>query len=89
MNIVELRSQHDADDVVKALRNIADDIEAGEYDFAPNMAVLVLARETVSRERDGLRVGFGWRTHGLGEKCTVFTARGILQSAACSSEGDQ
>lgn len=81
MNIVELKPKHDAFEVATALRNIADEIEAGAYDFHPTLAVVVLATEETKHDRAGVTVSFDWQTHGLGEKCGYFTAKGLLGCA--------
>ena len=86
MNIVELKPVPDAYGLSKALRNIADDIEAGDYSFDPSIAVLVLATETSRTDREGISVNYNWQTHGLGEKCGFFVARGILASALSKFE---
>lgn len=80
MNVVELQPNHDCYDLAKALRNVADDIEAGNYNFDPTLAVLVLGRETERRDRDGVSVSTDWQTHGLG-KCGQLAARGLLACA--------
>lgn len=35
MKVVELHPHHECEDIVQGLRNIADDIEQGNYDFDP------------------------------------------------------
>lgn len=80
MNIVELAPKLDCNDIAAALRNIADDIEAGEYRFDPTLAVLVLGRETERRDRDGISVSTDWQTHGLG-KCGQLAAKGLMACA--------
>ena len=86
MNVVELRPERDAENIAKALRNIADDIEAGAYDFDPLTAVVVLAREDASVGRETETQTYRWQTHGLG-KCSIFAARGILATAANRFDG--
>ena len=86
--VVELRPALACDDMVKVLRNIADDIEAGKYDFDPKFGALVLATETERRDRDGVTLGFRWQTHGLG-KCGIFAAKGMLAAAAASFDGEK
>ena len=81
MKVVELRPKPDIFDVATVLRNIADEIDAGAYDFDPTLAVLVLATETSHHDRLGVSVNFDWQTHGIGEKCGFFTAKGLLGSA--------
>ena len=80
MQIVELRPKLDCHDIAKALRNIADDIEAGNYDFDPTLAVLVLGMENDRQERDGPVMNFNWQSHGLG-KCGFFAGKGLLAAA--------
>lgn len=87
MKVVDIYPRLACEDIVKALRNIADDLEAGSYRFDPAFAVLVLARESQHRDSEGLRASYNWQTHGLGEKATVFATRGILISAASSFDG--
>lgn len=81
MKVVELKSKPDMFEVATALRNIADEIEAGAYDFDPTLAVVVLATETTRHDRLGVSVNFDWQTHGIGEKCGYFTAKGLLGCA--------
>lgn len=80
MNVVEMAPKLDCHDLAKSLRNVADDIEAGRYDFDPTLAVLVLGRETERRDRDGVSISTDWQTHGLG-KCGQLAAKGLLASA--------
>jgi hypothetical protein len=86
MQVVELRPKMDCENIAKALRNIADDIEAGVYDFDPNAAVVVLATESKRRERDGDVLSYDWQTHGLGKADGFFAAKGILASAVTRFE---
>ena len=88
MNVVPLHREVDAFDLAKALRNIADEIEKGEYQPAPTMAVVVLAHDSQRREASGDVIdSFGWQTHGLGKGCSVFTAKGILAAAMGAFDG--
>lgn len=84
--LVELRPVQDCHDIAKALRNIADDVEAGLYSFEPTLAVVVLAREGERHDRSGPRLNFAWQTHGLGQ-CSYFAAKGVLASALGNMEG--
>lgn len=86
MKVIPLHRDHDCYDIAKTLRTIADDVEAGVYDFAPTQAVVVIATETTSS--DGLTMRYNWRTHGLG-KGSFFAAKGLLACAATSFEGGQ
>lgn len=86
MEVVELRPALDCDDIAQGLRNIADDIEAGEYGFTPTLASIVLGRETEHRDRNGVGVSFEWKSHGLG-RTSVFAAKGLLAAALTSFEG--
>lgn len=81
MKVVELKPKPDMFEVATALRNIADEIEAGAYDFDPTLAVVVLATESQRHDRLGVSVEFDWQTHGIGEKCGFFTAKGLLGCA--------
>jgi hypothetical protein len=87
-NLVSFPGKPDCADLVKALRNIADDIEAGAYDFDPQFAVLVLGVETQRRDLDGFSIYHRWQTHGLGESATPFRVRGLLSSAIQRFDGD-
>ena len=87
MKVIQLHPHMDAGDVSKALRNIADDIDAGRYDFAPNLAAVVLARETTRRTQDSEDCAYQWQTHGLGLGATVFRVRGLLSTAATQFDG--
>ncbi len=73
-------------DVVAAMRAIADDIEAGRYEFEPTMAVVVIGCETERRVSDGMTLNFNWQTHGLG-KTSFFAAKGLLACATAKFEG--
>ncbi len=87
MNIVSLPLRHDCHDMAAVLRNIADDIENGAYDFAPTMGVLVIGTETERATKDGPVVSFNWQTHGLGN-CGHFAAKGLLACAVNSFESN-
>ena len=80
IKVVELRPKLDCNDIAKCLRNIADEIESGEYDFDPTMAVLVVGRESSKQDRDGMIMGYNWMTHGLG-KLGYFSGKGLLACA--------
>lgn len=80
MKVLNFPSEHPCENIVRALRNIADDIENNEYGFEPTLAVLVLGRESQQRELGGFSISFDHQTHGLGD-ATVFSARGLLASA--------
>lgn len=86
MKVVELRPDLPCDDIVQGLRNIADQIEAGEFAFTPTMAVIVLGDESVERTRDMIIDRFSWQSHGLG-KTSYFAAKGLLAAALNRSEG--
>ena len=86
MKIVELAPKQNCNDIAKALRNIADDLDAGAYGFDPNMAVVVLGYETERFTKEGPVMRYNWQTHGLG-KVGVFGARGLLAAAMGSFEG--
>lgn len=88
MNVVELPLARDCHDIATTLRNIADDIEAGAYDFDPDMAVVVLGRDNERMTTDGPVLSFNWQTHGLG-KCGYFAAKGLLASAINSFDGGE
>jgi hypothetical protein len=49
----------------------------------------VLAFERSRQDRDGKITSIGWQTHGLGERCTQFAARGILASALVKWENPE
>ena len=85
MSVVELHPEHDCWDIVKALRNIADDIERGAYSFEPTLAVVVLGRETERYKRDGPALNYEWQTHGLG-KVGYFSGKGLLAAATAHFE---
>lgn len=87
MNIVPLHKEHDCENLAVTLRNIADDIEAGNYDFEPTIAVVVLGMESQRRDADGIAVRYQWQTHGLGEKAGFFVTRGLLASALQDFDG--
>lgn len=87
IKIVDLRPKLDCNDIVKCLRNIADDIESGKYDFDPTMAVLVVGRETKKQDRNGSVVGYRWTTHGLGD-VGYFASKGLLACAVHDFEDE-
>lgn len=84
--LVELHPKLDANDLVRGLRNIADDIESGKIEDATMIAVVV-GGETQRRDREGVTCNFWWQTHGLGEKATVFATKGLLASALNKFDG--
>lgn len=86
VEIVQLRPALGCDDIVQGLRTIADDIEAGAYDFAPTQVVVVMGRETEHRDREGISSSYQWQTRGLG-KTSVFAGKGLLAAALSSFEG--
>lgn len=88
MKVVPLHPALPCADLVAALRNIADEIESGNYDFAPDIAVVVLAAESQRRDAEGIVSTYDWQTHGLGEKASVFATRGVLASALSSFDGN-
>lgn len=85
MQVVPLHPKMDCEGIATALRNIADQIEAGNYDFDPTLAVLVLGRESERKDIGGITMGFNWQTHGLG-KCGFFAAKGLLGVALARFE---
>ena len=86
MKIVELHPALDCNNIATALRNIADDIESGAYDFDPSIAVLVIGDDTERTTRDGPVLNFNWQTHGLG-KAGFFASKGLLACAMASFDG--
>ena len=86
VSLAEVRPNPDCLDIAKALRNIADDVEAGKYDFEPTIAVLVLGQENTRREPDGIVDRFCWQSHGLGN-ATFFASKGLLAAASSNFEG--
>lgn len=83
-NILRLhQSRPAADDVVKALRNIADDIEAGNLEFPATTAVLVIGHTDPEVPcGDGARgQDLYWATFGMGPRNDTFTVRGLLMTA--------
>ena len=80
-NIVQLLQERPAaNDVCKALRAIADDIEAGKVDFPVTTAVVVLGHtDTEVPCGDGdLGQSLYWQTFGVGPRTDTFTIRGLL-----------
>ncbi|MEW4469020.1 hypothetical protein AB1K62_14430 [Parasphingorhabdus sp. JC815] len=86
MRVVPLHPRRDKDDLATALRNIADEIEAGDYDFDPSMAVVVLADERAQRGPDGDMITYNLQTHGIGARCSYFTSKGIMAAALTEYE---
>ena len=85
LNVVSF-PKFDADDIVQGLRNLANDIEAGEY--TPDMAVIVLASSGERMTAEGRVSNVGWSTFGLGAKASnLFAVKGALFSAAHSFDG--
>lgn len=81
MKVVELFPKMECEDIAKALRNIADDIDAGAYGFDPDAAVLVLTAEKQERIEDGFSTNFAIDTFSLGKAVGNFYTKGILASA--------
>lgn len=88
LNIVPLRQDTRSKNIAETLRRIADDIDNGKYDYAPQFAALVFGRETVTSDADGGETQkFRWSTHGLGET-SFFRTQGLLSAALYRFEGD-
>ena len=85
MNVVELHPTLTCENIVAGLRVLADEIEAGEYDIVPTLAVVVLGEEGERKDRDGITEHFNWRTHGFG-KGSYFSWKGLLASAMQTAE---
>ena len=85
MQVVPLHRDMDCNNIATALRNIADQIEAGDYEFAPDMAVLVVAQESDRKTLDGHILNYNWQSHGLG-KCGYFASKGLLAAALARFE---
>lgn len=69
-----------ADDVVAALRSVADNIEAGNVEFPVTTCVLVLGHtdsEVPCGDGD-LGQSIFWRTYGMGPRTDTFTVRGLM-----------
>ena len=83
MNVVALK-RPEADDIVTALRNVADEIERGEYDFKPTMAVLVCADEEATSTGGSYMLGI----HGLGVRGqSQLMCMGVMQAALSDLAG--
>lgn len=83
-NIIQLhQARPNADDVVKALRSIADEIEAGQLGFPATTAVLVIGHTDPEIAcGDGDRgQNLYWSTFGMGPRNDTFTVRGLLMTA--------
>lgn len=88
MQVVELHPRHPCEDLVQGLRNIADEIEAGSFEFDPNIAVILLAMESQSRDGHGFNQSYQWQTHALGERASYFTVKGLMGSALANFDGE-
>lgn len=83
MTVLTLHKPAPADDIVRTLRLIADDIEAGKVEWPVTTAVLILGHTGVDRpEGDDERwQEMFWRTYGVGPRSDAFTVRGLLATA--------
>ena len=80
-NLTVMRPPRPADDIVSALRAIADDLENGQYGLMTT-AVVVLGH-TEEDYRTG-EVGETIQVHGLGPRHDPFTVRGLLAAATAT-----
>ena len=78
-NIVAIKKPFAADDVVKGLRKIADEIEAGEYGF-PVTTCIVLIGNTyqTNRTAEGVSEMADSEYFALGPRTDLFTCRGLI-----------
>lgn len=83
MTVLTLHKAIPADDVVRMLRTVADDIEAGALDWPVTSAVVVLGHVTSERPRDdGDRWSeLSWATFGGGPRSDALTLRGLMATA--------
>ena len=79
-NIISLIQPKSADDVVKALRKVADEIEAGDVEFPVTTCCVVLGHTDaeVTMGDGDLGQSIFWRTYGMGPRGDAFTIRGLL-----------
>jgi hypothetical protein len=79
-NILQLHKPKPCDDTVAMLRQLADDIEAGEIDFPVTTCVVLLGHTNAERPGEGqeLLQEMFWRTYGFGPRTDTFTVRGLM-----------
>lgn len=73
-------------DVTKTLRLIADQIDAGEYDFPVTTAVVIIGYSTSKFDGEDVREQSRWETFGIGPRSDPFTVRGLMMTAAMLSD---
>lgn len=83
MSVVQLLRPKPCGDVVTTLRKIADDIEAGKFDWPVTTAVLICGHTDaeVPVGDDTLAEQSYWTTFATGPRTDSFTVRGLVQSA--------
>lgn len=81
MELLELHPSRDADDIVKGLRNIADQIESGDYPFNPDTIIVVTALQSSRRMIGAERFTAEFETHSLGVHSGFYETKGILAAA--------
>lgn len=79
--IAVLHPERNADDIVTALRAIANDIEAGVHGLCTT-AVVVIGHTNSRPAEDGELVSYHHEVFGAGPRHDPFTVRGLLFTAA-------
>lgn len=83
MTVLKLHQPKPTNDVVRTLRRIADEIEAGELEWPVTTAVLIVGHSDAEVPIAGgeLRQQSYWTTYGMGPRSDSFTVRGLVASA--------
>lgn len=87
-NVVEIKKPWAPEDIVKGLRNLADEIEAGEIALTTT-CIVALGHTTDHREGDEIMRGSSYSLFGFGPRCDTFTMRGLLLSVATQELTDR
>lgn len=85
--IVPLHKPKAADDMVKGLRRIADELEKGEYGLITTCAVVLGHSDEKSDGEEMAVQGMTIEVFGLGPRHDPFTVNGLLLMAATKDYG--
>ena len=81
-NVLTLHQERPVSDVPRVLRQIADEIDAGDIDFPITTAVLVVGHVGGEiPEGMALFSEVNWQTYGFGPRSDVFSVRGLMATA--------
>ncbi|HKR17669.1 hypothetical protein [Rhizorhapis sp.] len=82
MSVVQLHAGYAAQDIVRTLRLIADEIEAGEYGVITTVAICLGHTEEKPNGEGERIMKDTYELFGVGPRCDIFTVRGLLLTCA-------